>query len=257
MKILKLESKQVGQLSYMVSDIQTLISILTYERINSSRAKERNYQSGKLERSVSTSRVIDSQPKRNPNRWKYGVILDGDALSNKYRINPYSYAGTAFQRGVNLAVKYVAKYESDVYYLQLVKWPKMAISKQLYQAIVDIMESQSDEFKEKKGYVHLGIGRIYAGKRRLEMYSYKSPHGGIRLSSKMLPNSYKEIAHNLYTDEFEERIWVGDADHISISNCVIGVLIPKSDYEELYTDEMQELEDALIKCSGDCKILTY
>lgn len=257
MKILKNESKQVGQLSCMVGDIQTLISILLYERINSSRVKERNPRSGKMERSVSTSRVIDSQPKRNPNRWKYGVILDGDTLSNKYRICPYSYAGTAFQRGANLAVKYVAKYEGDLYYLQLVKWPKMQISKQLYQAIVDIMESQSCEFKDKKGYAHLGEGRVYAGKRRLELYSYKSPYGGVRLNSEMLPNNYRDIAHNLHTEEFEERIWVGDADHISISNCVVGVIVPKSAQELSYRDEWIELQDALIKCSGDCKILTY
>lgn len=155
------------------------------------------------------------------------------------------------------AKRFGKKVDLIVDYLQLVKWPKMQISKQLYQAIVDIMESQSYEFKDKKGYAHLGEGRVYAGKRRLELYSYKSPYGGVRLNSEMLPNNYRDIAHNLHTEEFEERIWVGDADHISISNCVVGVIVPKSAQELSYRDEWIELQDALIKCSGDCKILTY
>lgn len=96
-----LANKQVGDLSYFVNSLATLTQIISTENMMSSEKLERNYnvKPSKLSRYVSFSRSMADTPKRNPKRWKYGLITDGDKLSNKYHIEPYSFVGTSLAHG--------------------------------------------------------------------------------------------------------------------------------------------------------------
>ena len=75
-----IESKQVGNLSYYVSNINTLVQIIEQGEIWTSKSKEYNSRLKKKMNFVSTSRDMFAAPKRNNNRWKYGIIIDGDGI---------------------------------------------------------------------------------------------------------------------------------------------------------------------------------
>ena len=93
MKTKILASKQVGEVSYLVGDLQILYNVVKDEVILGSKKPEKNPRTGKLENYVSLSRNYTSAALRNNSRWKYGVLLDGDKLSDHYHIEPISYVG--------------------------------------------------------------------------------------------------------------------------------------------------------------------
>lgn len=87
------ESKQVGYVSYGVkgadeaSSVKMLNTILQTDQIKSSEAQAGLYPGSELDAFVSTSRDLLQHIKNNRQR-PVGVVLDGDKLSNKYKINP-------------------------------------------------------------------------------------------------------------------------------------------------------------------------
>lgn len=93
MKTKIVASKQVGDVSYLVGDLEILYNVVKDEVILGSKKPEKNPRTGKSENYVSLSRNYTSAALRNNSRWKYGVLLDGDKLSDHYHIEPISYAG--------------------------------------------------------------------------------------------------------------------------------------------------------------------
>lgn len=88
-----IENKQVGPVSYMCETGQILNAILTDMEILRSRKPEKNPATKKPQYYVSLSRDLTSAARRNNERWRFGVVLDGDKLSDRYHISPVSYAG--------------------------------------------------------------------------------------------------------------------------------------------------------------------
>lgn len=228
------ESKQVGPVSYMVEYLDVLQKIVETELIRSSTKPELNPVTRRKQKYVSLSRHLYSAGQRNAKRWKYGVILDGDKLSNKYNITPFSYAGATFNTGTSVRVKYIAAYDNNTYVLSLINWATFPISKQLYTKITNEIEAMPEDVKELKRLVHTGVGKVTRGGRKLiEKYLFDVPVGGLQISLKNYPEISSALLKSEGMNETEERIWLKDNSFtITIKNCITGLVLPKQLSEE-------------------------
>lgn len=84
-------SKSVGQLSYFVRDLETLYTIILSGQLKQSKNQE--YNKNKHEKSIyiSLSRNLTAATIRNNDRCRYGIVIDGNRLSDRYHIEPYSF----------------------------------------------------------------------------------------------------------------------------------------------------------------------
>jgi hypothetical protein len=255
-------SKQVGDISYMVSDIDTLMSIIDKEQIWTSKSTERNTDLGKLMHFVSFSRDLTSAARRKASRWKYGIIVDGTKLSNRYKIVPFSFVGHALETKNRLSVKYIVKYDDGTYHLSVVNWNTSQIKESLYEQIKEAIEAMPEEDKIKKR-LEVSTGKRNIGNRRIvEKYLFNVPKGGLGLNRDLLPSNPSEISTNPAFYESEERVWT-DNQYIDISGCIKGVILPKAEADILENDPEQdedilELYELIMEVIGDdCKVIGY
>ena len=214
-----LEAKQVGTLYYMVPSLEVLTNILSTGMIHASEKAEYNPITKNKQHSVSFSRQ-PRQSELNSQKWKYGVKIDGDKLSNKYSIEPYSKVGTDINR---LRVLYLIEYDDGTCVLNLVGWTTRIISKRLFDSIEKLILSQSDKYNsEHKLEISTGK-RPYKGKRAVKKYMYRVPHGGVKLTSEQAA-----IIAEPQFNEAEERIWLTTSPTIDITGCIIGYVLPKN-----------------------------
>lgn len=254
-------AKQVGPISYMVDKLGTLIEILKSQKILSSRLAEKNPKTGERKHYVSFSRSMTAASSRNKSRWYCGVIIDGTELSNRYHIEPYSFAGAGYDTST-FRVKYVAKYDNGDHTLAIVNWPTMRISETMYNMIVNEIEAMSDTMKDKKRLTYQGPSNaVRNGRRILEKYTFNVKNGGLVLNSRTMPKSFQSmlLKHDK-VNEMEERIWTDDR-YIDISGCIVGIILPKEVAEELESSDLPEIDSlyyTAIKVLGDdFKIVTY
>lgn len=227
-------SKQVGDISYMTASIDDLYNIVLDEEILSSRKLELNPKTMKKQYYVAFSRDYTSAAKRNSHRWRFGVIIDGDKLSNVYNIQPYSYLGTLLTHKGDLRVKYLVKYDDNTYYLNLVNWSTVPISESVYESIADEIDNLPRERQELWRLSYLGEGKIRRnGKKISERYLFDTKTGGLRINM----NRYPELCNALLKlpdfDETEERIWLThNNEFVNIHSCIVGLITPRIITEE-------------------------
>ena len=116
-------------------------------RIKYSKHKQNNTSRNKKDGSVSLSRSMYAAPKRNPNRWVYGVILDGNKLSDRYHIEPYHYLGSNVPK---LLIKSLTRYTNGVCIITFANWPNRNISTKFFDYLEDIILDKQDYLIEKK-----------------------------------------------------------------------------------------------------------
>lgn len=223
MKILA--SKNYPELSYMVDSEIILYNIICDEVIYTS--EEKGYNG----RFVSMSRDLTAPAHRNIKRWKYGVILDGSKLTDRYHIEPYSYAEHEYQSSrKSLVVKTITKYDNGECTLSLVNHPTKLIPKDLYDELKDLILSDSQGINELKHLQkHVGTRRRQ-GRMIVEQYTYNVPTGGLRLNKGVLSSKGASLLiHHTNLNETEERLSASQQPIINIHNCIVGVLIPKSE----------------------------
>lgn len=228
------ESKQAGDLYYMVRDLATLSNIIRDRHIKTSKQRELNMATGKYQHSVSMSRQLN-HCKFNSKRWYCGIQIDGNGLSNRYSIKPYS-AFTVRARSRNpLRVKSIIEYDDGTYSLSSLNHSTRLINRDTYTSILDKILNAGNEYNQKHRLVVSKGKRSYRGKTAIRRFVYDSPNGGVLIDDTIIPLS---VNPNFY--ESEERIW-SDSDYIDISGCVNGVVLPKelesmpeSDYVKTY-----------------------
>ena len=171
---LLVEGKQVGEVSYMVADLDVLLYILDEEMLLRSRLQELNPKTRKKEYYLSLSRNLTSAAKRNSKRWRWGVILNGDKLSDRYSITPVSYSGIQMSYS-DLRVKYITAYDNGTYALNLVNWPTIEVNEFIWDKITKEINNLPEEFKEKKKLQHTYEGRnTINGRKVKEKYLFNT-----------------------------------------------------------------------------------
>lgn len=245
-------AKQVGDLSYFVSDISILGQIIRTAQIRQSNNPEFNPRVKKKQYYVSLSRNMTAAAIRNNKRWRYGVVIDGDKLSNRYHIEPFSFAGTSINRGNQLGVKELTAYDDGTYKLRLVSWPAMDISKSTFEYLEDLILSKDETFnQEHKLVIQDGGKRRVGGRMITKKYVYNVKHGdGRKLLGKVedLPNEIVEfLTTSSETNEYEERVWT-NTQYIDISGCIKGLILPKGEIPDFETEQENKIIVDIREC---------
>lgn len=239
MKLL-IEEKQLGRLSYFVSSIDVLEEILRTAKVAHSRYKEFNANTGKDQYYVSFSRNVMAAADRNNRRWRFGVIVDGDKLSNRYSFDPVSFTGVVFDKS-GIRVKELVSYDDNTYLLRLVNWKKFEISEKLFNTIRVEIENLSDDDKKRFGLTYQQNGkRLINGHKICEKYVFSARYGGLTLTQSKNSEICSKISKLPSVNEYEERVWITNGFYINIKGCIIGIIAPgnmtdeESDYYDTY-----------------------
>lgn len=223
--------KQVGPVYYMVKDVAVLEAIVTQGIIRTSLKAEPRSNGGGKYHYVSFMRDL-TKADRNPGRWIYGIQIDGDKLSDRYNISPYSFAGNSMKKNY-YRVKSLISYDNGTYSLSLLNWPTMSVSKSVFEEIKQLITSDAQGINDlKKLEVSTGK-RPYLGRTIVEKYVYNVKTGGISLSEDTLSEeSLNYLLKHTNLNETEERIWIlnDNVKYINIKGCITGYIEPKRDY---------------------------
>jgi hypothetical protein len=225
-----MEEKQVGPVSYMVKEPNVLYTILNTDRVLRSRKQEYNPSAQQNQYYVSLSRNMTAAAIRNESRWKYGIIIDGTKLSNRYNIEPVSYMGTTTIKS-NIPIKTLTSYDNDTYYVTFLKFPTMRIGRTTFEKLKAVIEDMPEDMKQLKKLQHqIGGKRAVRGTKIKEKYNFNVPSGGVRISTKDFPELISQIQKDPGINEYEERIWLKGSDYfINVKNCITGIILPKTD----------------------------
>ena len=225
-------SKQLGNVYYMVKDPFVVANIVAQNVIRTSEKPERGYVDKKPHYYISLMRSLD-KASRNPDKWIYGIRLDGNKLSDRYKIEPFSFAGHNFTKAKrHFVVYYISEYDDGTCYLQLTKRPVIQIPKYVYD---DIKSTIIEDPLDMKDVKHLTVStgkRSYRGKRIVEKYHYNVPSGGLPLNEQTVSQStLSYLAKHTMLNETEERVWIlnSDLQYINVSGCINGYIEPEGD----------------------------
>lgn len=226
-------SKQVGPIYYMVDDVAVLRTIVDRQLIKTSNKPERGYSNDRsLHHYVSFMRSLD-RASRNANKWTYGIQLDGNALSNRYKISPYSFASNAIRgKSRTFRILYMTEYDDGSYVLQLTDRPAFAIPRSVFEDIRSAIINDIEGLNEKKKLEVQQGKRAYRGKTIVTKYKYNVPSGGLYLNENTVSDAtLSYLLKHTILNETEERIWILNSDHnyISIRDCITAYIEPKGD----------------------------
>lgn len=223
-------AKQVGPIYYMVKDTAVLELIVFQGIIRTSIKAEPTGKGNGSKHYISFMRDL-TKADRNPNRWIYGIQLDGDKLSNRYKIEPYSFAGGAMKKSY-YKVKTLISYDDNTYALSLVNWPTIKIPQSVFEDIKQLITSDSQNINKVKRLEVSTGKRKYQGRTIKEKYNYDVKTGGVSLNDENLSaESLNYLMKHTNLNETEERIWIlnDNVKFITIKDCITGYVEPAGD----------------------------
>lgn len=222
-------SKSYPELSYMVDTQKILYSILSTGYIFTS--AEENVKNPTY-RYVSLSRDLPAAARRNPKRWKYGVIFDGTRLTDRYLIEPFSYGYHAYDSSKRiLVVKSLTLYDNGDCVLTLLNHPSKLIPRMLYNELREIIVTDAQGINDLKKLEKRTGSRIRNGRKIVEQFVYNVPAGGIRLNSGVLSDSGASLLlKHTGLNETEERLYVHPSTtKVAVDFAINGILVPEDE----------------------------
>lgn len=151
-------------------------------------------------------------PPSKSNRWRFGFILDGDAMSDRFKIEPISFTGTELSNTETkkFRVKELKEYQNGTYKVYLINYGTIDISKSTFETIRDLIESMPEEDKKKYRLETKGPGkRKVNGTYLKQSYIFNVPRGGLYLdASNVDAKVVSELSRSQRLYEAEERIWL-------------------------------------------------
>lgn len=156
----------LGEISYLCDSLSTLRKILSRMEIQKTYVSEVRWEPGKRpikkssdgqinkrrvsQMSLSTSTNLTGHAKRRPNKWGFGVILDGAVLSKYYDIEPYNHAdhklaGLRLNKVVRLTDEAAKQYDGSRVILMFGEYGNRLISCAnnadiaLYEKLIDFL----------------------------------------------------------------------------------------------------------------------
>lgn len=248
-------SKQRGKLSHFTKDIYTLIDILRSCRLQPGDKLEYNPNTGKLGKYISFSRDLLAATNRS-SKWKYGLIIDGDQLSENYNLTPYSYENIN-NKVINNRVKVLTSYEDGSYTVSFVGKNTTKISKSCYDYIKNLVVNY-DRNENAKLIYQEGGKRKTNGTYIKEKFTYNNSQGGVQIPYSELPLELKP-----FIDEYEERFWETSKQHfINLNSKIVqGIILPRKiqkQFENSSDIDMETLRSLLDDmCGKDNYIVMY
>lgn len=273
--------KQVGQVYYMCESLFALRNILRSGEIKMSSKKEKSINTNKLEYFTSLTRNFKSLVAQKPNKWRDGIILDGDRLSDSYAVDPINFVGTSAenQKGPQgkLKISQITRWPSRCM-IRFVGWSKeLKISLSAYSQIKEACLNDLSDTERQKCRFEISQGkRNRGGEKFIERLKFNTPGGSPPSIFTYLPdavtselstvaNQYEERIHgpqNL-TESMPQRFRSRNVDTLDlpvvhIEKCVKGIIVNSEDAED-HPEIIDELITLLESQYGlaEPKILTY
>jgi len=225
-------SKNLGKVYYLVKDPYVVVTIVKEGRIKVTDTPEKGYYGGGKHNFVSLLRSLDHAG-RNPAKWVYGIQLDGTALSDRYKIVPYSSAGIGFKgKSSAFRVNYLAEYDNGDLILKIASRPAIKVPRNIYEEIEQAILNNADGANDLN---RLEVGHNLSkrnGRAAITRYLYRVQHGGLRLNEATLsPEAITYLSKHTCINETEERIWVIDENvqYINIKGLITGYIEPDGD----------------------------
>lgn len=227
-------SKQIGTLYHYTKRASNFWSIC--ESLSLRPGTKQEPKEGKLQPFVAFSRE-STAPKRSTH-WKYGFIIDGDRLSEHYKLTPISFAYRELSQKSNssIRIKSLRLYDDGSAAVYLIRYGSIPISKTLYDELALWIEDLSKAQKDKSRLIKKGRGKIRRnGRLLLASYTFDSPVGSPDISTALSDAAKSELSRSFRLYEAEERVWFDkatdllvDTNQISIKGLLQGVILPKS-----------------------------
>lgn len=158
----------LGEISYLCDSLSTLRMILSRMEIQKTYVPEVRYEVGEhkgntqriKQMSLSTSRNLTGHAERRPNKWGFGVILDGQELSRYYDIEYYNHADHKLldlylTKVVKLTEEAAKQYEGSRVILMFGEYGNRLISStdnadlKLYNKLMQFLEQSDYKYKAK------------------------------------------------------------------------------------------------------------
>ena len=275
--------KQVGQVYYMCESLFAVRNILRSGEIKMSSKKEKSINTNKLEYFTSLTRNFKSLVAQKPNKWRDGIILDGDKLSDSYSIDPINFVGTSAenQRGPQgkLKISQITRWPSRCM-IRFVGWSKeLQIALSTYLQIKAACLDGISDAERKKCKLEISQGkRNRGGEKFIERLKFNTPGGSPPNIFTYLPesalselasvaNQYEERIHgpNKLAETTPKRFKSQVADKLDlpvvhITDCVKGVVINSEDLDE-YPELVEEITNLLESSYGladsESAVITY
>lgn len=260
--------KQVGDVCYMCESLFAVYNILKSGEIKMTSKKEKSQRTGKPEYFTSLTRNFKALVAQNPARWRDGIILDGDKLSDTYAFDAINFAGYSMEnqtapRGGKFKIKQITKWPSRCQ-VRLVGWAKeITVSNKAYEDIRDACFNEISEVDKQKCRMEIKEGRRPVnGEIFIERILFNTPGGAPTNLFQYLNDSTKaEISQA--TNQYEERIHGPKSKQensasrftsrnaeslpypvVHIQDCVKGIVINSEDEAE-YPEIVESIEDVL------------
>lgn len=179
-------------------------------------------------------------------RYKCGFVLNGEQMSEYFRIEPISYAGYSMtNKGSSIRLSILTAYDDNTYTMYIRNIGTISISRDLFTKLANVLDNLSEEMKTKKK-LEISIGkRRIKGKMIIKKYVLNSPNGLV-LNTTTIPELNEFVNDIAATDklyEGEERIW---ESVVYIESALQGVVIDKQLSERellIVRDSLQLLYD--------------
>ena len=239
----------------MCESLFAVRNILRSGEIKMSSKKEKSIATNTPEYFTSLTRNFKSLIAQKPNKWRDGIILDGDKLSDVYSIDPINFVGTSAenQKGPQgkLKISQITRWPSRCM-IRFVGWSKeLRITLSTYLQIKAACLDGISDAERKKCRLEISQGkRNRGGEKFIERLKFNTPGGSPPGIFAHLPksalselasvaNQYEERIHgpNKLSESTPKRFISQNATDLNlpvvhILHCVKGVVINSQDLED-------------------------
>ena len=167
-------------------------------------------------------------PSKSHRDYRFGFIIDGNKLSDRYKIEPISYIGHQMtKKDSNVLISRLTRYQNGHCTVATNIYGTIDIDRKTFDELAKYIENLPEDIKTKKKLTHReggtrnvrGIGAPIA-----EQYAVGTKHGIVFTATSFpeVTSAGSALASNPDVDEYEERVWL---DKVDIGKCLKGVII--------------------------------
>lgn len=170
--------------------------------------------------------------------YRFGFIIDGNKLSDRYKLESISYIGHQMTKtNSDVMISRLTRYQNGHCTVATNIYGTVDIDRKTFDELAKYIENLPEDIKTKKKLTHReggtrkvrGVGAPIA-----EQYAVGTKHGIVFTATRFpeITSTGSALASNPEVNEYEERVW---RDKVDIGRCLKGVIIASDLNEhELY-----------------------